>query len=117
MEPVGRDVQRARTIVARVTPAYVDASAIRLYVIDTKNWNATARGNGALWIFTGLHDMNDDDVAIVVGHELAHYTHEHTRRSFKKAMWAHSFLAGVALAATQIRRAYGGRPVSASGPM
>jgi len=34
-------------------------------------------GNGALWVYTGLmREMSDDELAIVLGHELAHYTHE-----------------------------------------
>ncbi len=98
----GGDVERARRILARVTPPYVGPSAIRLHVVDTKEWNAMAMGNGAVWIYTGLlHDMNDDEVAIVVGHELAHFTHEHTRRSFRKAMWSQLILVGVAVAAEQ----------------
>ena len=31
--------------------------------------------------------MTDDEVAIIVGHELAHYTHEHSRRGMKKNLW------------------------------
>ena len=100
----GADVERARRILVRVTPPYVNPSAIRLHVVDTKDWNAMAMGNGALWVFTGLlHDMNDDEVAFIVGHELAHYTHEHTRRSFRKAMWAQLFLAGISVVAEQIK--------------
>ncbi len=100
----GPDLERARRVLGRVRPPYVEQTAIRLHVVDTKDWNAMAMGNGALWVFTGLlHDMADDEVAIVVGHELAHYTHEHTRRSFRKAMWAQLFLAGVSLASEEIK--------------
>ncbi len=29
--------------------------------------------NGAIWVFTGLMDaMSDDEMAVVLGHELAH---------------------------------------------
>jgi hypothetical protein len=44
-------------------------------------------GNYSIYVFTGLlDDMDDDEVAIVLGHELVHATHEHTRKEFKRAM-------------------------------
>jgi predicted Zn-dependent protease len=47
-----------------------------------------AMGNGAIWVFSGMvDDMADDELAIVVGHELAHYTHEHSRRQARRAIW------------------------------
>ena len=67
---------------------YVDQSKLRVYVIDNKEWNAMAMGNGAIWVFRGImDDMTDNELAIVVGHELAHYTHEHSRRQMRKGMW------------------------------
>lgn len=100
----GPEVDRARRILARVTPPYVNASSMRLHLVQTKDWNAMAMGNGAVWVFTGLlNDMDDDEIAIVVGHEVAHYTHEHTRRGFRKAMWSQLILAGVTVAAEQIK--------------
>ena len=83
----GRDVERVRRLVRRIAPPYVDQSKLRVYVIDNKEWNAMAMGNGAIWVFRGImDDMTDSDLAIVVGHELAHYTHEHSRRQMKKAV-------------------------------
>ena len=44
-------------------------------------------GNYSIYVFTGLlDDMDDDEVAIVLGHELVHATHEHSRKQFKKDM-------------------------------
>lgn len=46
-----------------------------------------AAPNDSIYVFSGLlKDMDDDEVAIVLGHELAHATHEHSRKSFKKTM-------------------------------
>jgi Zn-dependent protease with chaperone function len=88
IENEGRGVDRVRRIVRRVAPPYVDQSKLRVYVIDNKEWNAMAMGNGAIWVFRGLmDDMSDNELAIVVGHELAHYTHEHSRRQMRQAMW------------------------------
>lgn len=88
IEDEGRRVRRVRTILGRVEPPYVDQSKLRVYVIDNKEWNAMAMGNGAIWVFSGLMDeMSDEELAIVVGHELAHYTHEHSRRQMRRGMW------------------------------
>lgn len=85
----GRDVDRVRRLVRRLAPPYVDPSKVRVYVIDNEEWNAMAMGNGAIWVFSGImRDMSDDELAIVVGHELAHYTHEHSRRQMRKSIWA-----------------------------
>lgn len=84
----GPRVDRVRGILRRVSPPYVDASQLRVYVIDNKEWNAMAMGNGAIWVFSGImDDMSDPELAVVVGHELAHYTHEHSRRQARKGMW------------------------------
>jgi hypothetical protein len=81
----GPEVTRIRRILTRLAPPYVDSSKLRVYAIDNKEWNALAMGNGAVWIFNGImNDMSDNELAIVVGHELAHYTHEHSRRQMRK---------------------------------
>ncbi|MBM3780934.1 MAG: hypothetical protein FJW29_04545 [Acidobacteria bacterium] len=81
-------VNRVRGLVDRLTPPYVDRSALRVYVIDNDDWNAMAMGNGAIWVFSGImQDMTDEELAIVVGHELAHYTHEHSRRQARRGIW------------------------------
>jgi Zn-dependent protease with chaperone function len=91
----GPDVDRVRRLVNRLAPPYVPRDALRVYVIDNKEWNAMAMGNGAIWVFSGImQDMPDNQLAIVVGHELAHYTHEHSRRQARRAIWTQ--LAGVA---------------------
>jgi Zn-dependent protease with chaperone function len=39
-------------------------------------------------VFRGLaEDTSDDELAIVLGNELAHYTYEHSRRGAKQGMW------------------------------
>ena len=83
----GPDVERVRDLALRLTPAYLGDEAFRVYVVENEEWNAMAAPNGAIYVFSGLlRDMDDDEVAIVVGHELAHATHEHSRRSYKKSM-------------------------------
>jgi Zn-dependent protease with chaperone function len=99
----GRSVDRVRRLVRRMSPPYVDQSKIRVYVVDNKEWNAMAMGNGAMWVFNGImNDMTDDELAIVVGHELAHYTHEHSRRQMRKNMWGQFGSLAALLAASAI---------------
>jgi predicted Zn-dependent protease len=72
-------------------------------VIDNKEWNAMAAPNRSIFVFSGLlRDMDDDEVAIVLGHELVHATHEHSRRQYKKDMFIQLAAAGIAVAARDI---------------
>ena len=88
--------RRARRILDRMLPPYLKKEDVRLYVVDNADWNAFAMANFALYVHSGLlDDMDDDEVAIVLGHELAHATLEHTRRNMRKSRWA-SLAAGVA---------------------
>ena len=99
----GPKADRARRIVDSLLPPYVDPSQVRVYVIENKEWNAFAMGNYSLYVFSGMmDDLDDDELAIVMGHEIAHATHEHTRRQFKKAMWIQLAALGVAAAAEEI---------------
>ncbi len=84
----GQAVDRARRITYTLVPPYLDPENIRVYVVDNPEWNAMAAPNYAIYIFSGLlDDMDDDEVAIVLGHELAHATHEHGRRQFERGEW------------------------------
>jgi Zn-dependent protease with chaperone function len=100
----GPYVTRARRIMDRLRPSYVPASALRVRVVKTDQWNASAMANGAIWVFSGLMDaMSDDELAIVLGHELTHYTHEHMRRQMSKGTVGQILGTGVAIASSQIK--------------
>ena len=88
-QPVGKllesgpQVDRVRTIVDNLLPEYIPRESVRVYVIENKEWNAFAMGNYSIYVFSGLlDDMDDDEVAIVLGHELVHASHEHSRKQF-----------------------------------
>lgn len=84
----GPDVDRVRNIMARLLPPYLRSDRVRVRVIENDEWNARAMPNGAVWVFTGLlRDMSDDELAIILGHELTHFTYEHIRRQRKQEMW------------------------------
>lgn len=80
----GPEVDRARRIVDRLLPPYVPKDQVRVYVVDNEAWNAMAMANYSIYVFRGLmKDLDDDELAIVLGHEIAHATHEHSRRQAK----------------------------------
>lgn len=101
IEERGPRAARARRVLDRLVPPYVDPSRLRVRVVRNAEWNAAAMGNGSLWVYSGLMDaLHDEELAVVLGHELAHYTHEHTRRQVRRDIVAQLVLAG-AVAGTQ----------------
>jgi Zn-dependent protease with chaperone function len=85
----GPQYQRARGIVDRVLPAYVPPDAVRVYVVDNQEWNAMAMGNYSIYVFSGIMtDLDDDELALVIGHEVAHASYEHTRKQQKRGLLA-----------------------------
>jgi len=100
----GPQVERARRIMDKLRPSYVPASALRVRVVQTDQWNASAMANGAVWVYTGLMDaMDDNEMALVLGHELTHYTHEHIRRSVSKGSFAQILGVGAQVVLSQIK--------------
>jgi len=99
----GPRVDRVRRIVDTLLPPYIDPGAVRAYVIENKEWNAFAMGNYSIYVFTGLlDDMDDDELAIVLGHELVHASYEHSRKQFKRDMWVQLIALGALGAASTI---------------
>ncbi len=83
----GPEWERARGIVDSLLPSYVDPREVRVYVVNNPEWNAMAMPNFSLYVYSGLMtDLDDDELAIVLGHEVAHATHEHGRRGLKKSL-------------------------------
>jgi len=81
-------VVRVERIMKSLTPSYLAPGEIRMYVVEAELWNAVAMPNGSIWVNTGLIDaLSDDELAIVLGHELAHYTHEHARKGTGASWW------------------------------
>jgi Zn-dependent protease with chaperone function len=103
LEESGPRVERVRSIVRLVCPPYLRPEDLRVYVVENPEWNAMAAPNRSIYVFSGLLDaMDDDEVAIVLGHELAHATHEHSRRAFKKQIWLMLGATVVAVASEEI---------------
>ena len=99
----GPQVERVRRITRRLLPPSIDLNDVRVYVVDNPEWNAMAMGNYSIYVFSGLlDDMDDDEVAIVLGHEIAHASHEHSRKQFKKQMWIQLAALGLGLVNEQV---------------
>jgi Zn-dependent protease with chaperone function len=99
----GPRVDRVRRIVDSLLPPYLSPENVRVYVIENKEWNAFAMGNYSIYVFSGLlDDMDDDEVAIVLGHEIVHASHEHSRKQFKRDMWVQLLTLGALGAASTI---------------
>jgi hypothetical protein len=99
LEERGPRVDRVRQLASDLIPPYLNESDFRFYVVRNKEWNAFAAPNGSIYVYTGLlSDLDDDEVAIVLGHEIVHATHEHSRRGYKKQLiWMiPAFLIGAA---------------------
>ena len=91
-QPVGKllesgpQVERVRTIVDNLLPEYIPRESVRSYVIENKEWNAMAMANYSIYVFTGIiDDLDDDELALVLGHEIAHATNEHSRRQMGRS--------------------------------
>lgn len=79
--------------VCRVAGDY--CNDLRVYVIRNPNFNASMTANGIMQIWTGLliRVSSEDELAAVLGHELAHYTQLHSLaqlRQMQKKMAAGS---------------------------
>jgi Zn-dependent protease with chaperone function len=89
LHKTGPEVDRVHTIVDHVIPPYVDRSTIRVYVVDNKEWNAMAMPNHSVYVYSGiLEALNDNEMALVLGHELTHALYEHGRRQASKSTFS-----------------------------
>jgi predicted Zn-dependent protease len=73
--PLGNFVTQ---VACRVAPDY--CGELRVYVVDRPFFNATAYANGALEVWSGLllRARTEDELAFVIGHEVAHYARNHS---------------------------------------
>jgi predicted Zn-dependent protease len=73
-----------RDVMCRVAGDY--CADLRIYVIRNPYFNASMTANGVVQVWTGLlvRMSSEDELAAVLGHELAHYTQLHTLERLRK---------------------------------
>ncbi|MDY0073450.1 MAG: M48 family metallopeptidase [Thauera sp.] len=88
-------LQRVRGIVGRLTPhsavfrADAPAWAWEVHVFQSDELNAWCMAGGKMAIYSGLIQrlkLSDDEIAAVMGHEIAHALREHARERVSKSM-------------------------------
>lgn len=72
-----------REIVCRVAAEY--CNDFRVYLVRNPGFNASMTATGMMQIWTGLliRATSTDEIAAVVGHEIAHYTRLHSLEGFR----------------------------------
>jgi predicted Zn-dependent protease len=75
----------------------------RVYLLDTADWNAMTIPGNYVFVFRGLLDAlkSDDEVAAVVGHELAHRLAHHHEESDEE-QWGEALTVLAAIAAAAV---------------
>ncbi len=76
---------RIQGIACRVAADYCDD--IRVYVIRNPGFNASMAPNGMMQVWSGLLTRvnSDDELAVILGHEIAHFTLAHSIARWRKA--------------------------------
>lgn len=79
-------------VLCKVTGEY--CRDLRLYLIDVPVFNASMAPNGVVMVFSGalLRMQDEAELAMVLGHEFAHYRQRHSLQSWSKTKATTAFL-------------------------
>ena len=114
-------LQRVNAIAARLEPQTrvfrSDAPGWNweVNVISSKQINAFCMPGGKIMVYTGLAQqlaLSDDELAVVIGHEMSHALREHSREQVSQAIAAQ---AAIGLGATLFGRGQGSADVASAG--
>ncbi|MCC7259231.1 MAG: M48 family metallopeptidase [Gammaproteobacteria bacterium] len=89
----------ANAIVRELPPPYVDQDG-EVEVFDSEEINAFALPGGHIGVFTGIFKVaeNQDQLATVIGHEVAHVTEQHALKRYNREATTQIGVVGVAIA-------------------
>lgn len=89
----------AQAIIAQLPVPYADKNW-EIEVFDSEQINAFALPGGHIGVFTGIFKVaeNQDQLATVIGHEVAHVTQEHALKRYNREATARIGVVGVAIA-------------------
>lgn len=80
-----------------------DGRTFDFKVYLTREINAFAMADGSIRVFSGLMDlMNDQELLFVIGHEMGHVVHDHTRRKVVMAYATSAVKKGLASQDNQV---------------
>jgi predicted Zn-dependent protease len=73
---------------------------LRVYIINAPVFNASMAPNGAMLVFTGalLRMQDESELALVLGHEFAHFRQRHTLQYWVKAKRTSAWMASFSMA-------------------
>lgn len=105
--PINADKRRVRELdemVKRITAvSHLPELPYEVYLFETNIVNAAAAPGGQIMVFSGLYDerrglvTDEDELAAVLGHEIAHVTCRHTTESLTRQMPMNLILMGAAI--------------------
>lgn len=74
---------------------------LRVYIVELPYFNASMAPNGMMLVWTGalLRFQDESELALVLGHELAHFRHRHSLQLWRKAKRTTAFLNSFGLVA------------------
>lgn len=77
----------------------VDGIPLNFKVYQTDQINAFACADGSVRVYSGIMDvMTDNELLGIIGHEIGHVAHKHSKKAFKEALLSSALRGGISSA-------------------